>query len=67
MVSTERNPSVTGLDLKVLRTAHELTQAEVAELMGCARLTVLRLEARRRPQPEMVRRFVMAVQTAGAR
>jgi transcriptional regulator with XRE-family HTH domain len=59
--STDSHPGISGLDLKILRTQAELTQAELAELMGCARLTVLRLEARRHPQAEMVRRFVAAI------
>ena len=65
--------SITSLDLRTFRRSREsrsgrpLTQAQVAAAMGCARITVMRIEQRRTlPRPETARRFVEAVIRAAA-
>ena len=64
---------ITSLDLRTFRRSREsrsgrpLTQAQVAAAMGCARITVMRIEQRRTlPRPETARRFVEAVIRAAA-
>lgn len=64
METTER---ITSLDLRLFRQSKGLTQSQVAAAMGCARLTIVRIEQRRTlPRPETARRVMDAVVRAEA-
>jgi DNA-binding XRE family transcriptional regulator len=59
MDATDR---ITSLDLRNFRRSREVTQAQTAAAMGCARITITRIEQRRTlPRPETCRRFLDAV------
>ena len=68
MNATERNTArVTSAELRLYRKSKELTQAQTAAAMGCARITITRIEQRRTlPRPETARRFMEAVARAAA-
>jgi DNA-binding XRE family transcriptional regulator len=61
MPATDDSRPSTGPDLRKLRLAHGLTQAEVGRAMGIAQPRVSTLEGRYFPEPRLAQRYRSAV------
>ncbi len=48
---------VTGMDLKIQRIRRRLSQADVAEQLGCSRQWVTKLESTHRPTAKWVEKY----------
>ncbi len=49
--------TVTGMDLKIQRVRRRLSQAQVAEQLGCSRQRITQLEASRLPPLKWVEKY----------